>query len=311
VTGYIVRRLLQGVIVMFGVTTLIFVMSRLSGDPVALIAGSSATSEDVERMRHQFGLDQPLPVQYVTFLSLAAHGDLGDSLRFRQPALGLVLESLPATLELAVAALIITVAVAFPLGIIAAMHRDTWMDRLVSTFALAGFTIPPFWLGILLILVFPLGLKVLYTSGIGGWEHLVLPATALALTFAARLTRVIRGSMIEVLGADYVRTARAKGAPERLVLTRHAFRNVLLSVATLLGLQVALMLGGAVLIESVFAWPGIGHIAVQAITQRDYPVIQAVTLVTATIVVLTTLVVDLSYALIDPRVRYGGGGRPA
>jgi peptide/nickel transport system permease protein len=308
VTEYIVRRLLQGVVVMFGVTTLIFVVSRLNGDPVALIAGPSATSADVERMRHQFGLDQPLPVQYVTFLSNAAHGDLGDSLRFRQPALGLVVESLPATLELSAAALLLTILIAFPLGVLAAVHRGTWLDRLVSTFALAGFTIPPFWLGILLILVFPLGLKVLYTSGFGGWDHLILPATALALTFVGRLTRVIRGSMIETLAADYVRTARAKGAPERLVLSRHAFRNVLLAVSTLLGLQVALMLGGAVLIETVFAWPGVGHVAVQAITQRDYPVVQAVTLVTAAVVVLTTLVVDLSYAWIDPRVRYTGRG---
>lgn len=307
-TEYIVRRLLQGVVVMFGVTTLIFVVSRLNGDPVALIAGPSATSADVERMRHQFGLDQPLPVQYVTFLSNAAHGDLGDSLRFRQPALGLVVESLPATLELSAAALLLTILIAFPLGVLAAVHRGTWLDRLVSTFALAGFTIPPFWLGILLILVFPLGLKVLYTSGFGGWDHLILPATALALTFVGRLTRVIRGSMIETLAADYVRTARAKGAPERLVLSRHAFRNVLLAVSTLLGLQVALMLGGAVLIETVFAWPGVGHVAVQAITQRDYPVVQAVTLVTAAVVVLTTLVVDLSYAWIDPRVRYTGRG---
>jgi peptide/nickel transport system permease protein len=308
VTEYIVRRLLQGVVVMFGVTTLIFVVSRLNGDPVALIAGPSATSADVERMRHQFGLDQPLPVQYVTFLSNAAHGDLGDSLRFRQPALGLVVESLPATLELSAAALLLTILIAFPLGVLAAVHRGTWLDRLVSTFALAGFTIPPFWLGILLILVFPLWLKVLYTSGFGGWDHLILPATALALTFVGRLTRVIRGSMIETLAADYVRTARAKGAPERLVLSRHAFRNVLLAVSTLLGLQVALMLGGAVLIETVFAWPGVGHVAVQAITQRDYPVVQAVTLVTAAVVVLTTLVVDLSYAWIDPRVRYTGRG---
>jgi peptide/nickel transport system permease protein len=305
VTGFIVRRLLQGVVVMFGVTTLIFFMSRLSGDPVALLAGPTASAEDIRALSAQLGLDQPLPVQYVRFLARVAQGDLGQSLRYRQPALGIVVSSLPATLELATAALTITILLSFPLGIIAAVKRNTWIDRAVTTFALAGFTVPPFWLGILLILVFPLGLGMFYTSGRGTPQHLVLPSIALALTFVGRLTRVIRGSMIEILLMDYVRTAHAKGVPRWQVLWRHAFRNVLLSVATLLGLQIALMLGGAVLIETVFAWPGIGWTAVTAITQRDYPVIQAATMVTALIVVLTTMVVDLSYVVIDPRIRYG------
>ncbi len=305
--GYIIRRLFEGLVVLFGVTTLIFFVGRLSGDPVLLMAGPTATAQDIETMRRALGLDQPLPVQYVRFLSQLARGDFGESLRYRTPALGLVLQSLPATIELSTAAFLLTIGVSFPLGILAAVKRNTWIDRSVLTFALAGFTVPPFWLGILLILVFPLGLGLFYTSGRGGLAHLVLPTIALSMTFIGRLTRVIRGLMVEILMADYVRTAHAKGVRPLLVIWRHAFRNVLLAVSTVLGLQVALMLGGAVLIETVFAWPGIGRTAVLAITQRDYPVMQAVAMVTAVIVVLVTLVVDLSYAVIDPRIRHGGG----
>lgn len=308
-TGYIIRRLIQGLVVLLGVTTLIFFVGRLSGDPVLLVVGPMATNQEIEDMRRALGLDQPLPVQYIRFLGQLARGDFGESLRYRTPAIDLVLQSLPATLELAAAAFLITIGLAFPLGILAAVKRNTWIDRLVLAFALAGFTVPPFWLGILLILIFPLRFGMFYTSGRGELAHLVLPAFTLAMAFVGRLTRVIRGLMIEVLVADYIRTAYAKGAYPALVLWRHAFRNVLLAVSTVLGLQVALMLGGAILIENVFAWPGLGRTAVLAITQRDFPVMQAVAMVTSAIVVVVTLLVDLSYVVIDPRIRHGGSGK--
>lgn len=301
--SYLVWRLARTGVVLLGVSTMVFFVLRLSGDPVPLLLPPDAPAAEVEAMRHRLGLDGPLPWQYVRFLSLLGTGDLGMSLHQQQPALDLVLERLPATLALAAAAFLMALVVALPVGVIAATHRNTWLDQLMMPVTLFGQSVPSFWLGIMLILLLGVQLRLLPTSGSGTSRHLVLPAITLAMYSMASIARLTRSAMLDVLGQDYVRTARAKGLAEKRVVYSHALKNAMIPVLTIAGLQLGVVLAGAVVTETVFSWPGIGRLAIQAISVRDYPVVQAIVLVTAVGFVLTNLIVDLLYTLLDPRIR--------
>jgi ABC-type dipeptide/oligopeptide/nickel transport system permease component len=298
-------RLAEAAVVLVGVLTITFFIARLSGDPVHLLAGAEASVEDVATLRRAYGLDQPLGLQYVRFLVSVAQGRLGDSLRYRQPTLGLVLERFPATALLAAAALVVSVAVGMPLGIFAATRSHSLWDHASMVLALVGQTVPAFWLGIILILLFPLRLGWFYTSGYGTLGHLVLPAVTLGMFHAARLARLTRGGMLDVLSRDYVRTAHAKGLRFWSVVRHHALRNTLLPLISILGIEVGTLMGGSVVTETIFAWPGIGRLAVESVYARDYPVVQAVVLVAAATFIVVHVGVDLLYAVADPRIRYG------
>ena len=300
---YLVRKLLHTALVAFGVVTLVFAALRLSGDPAATMLPGDASVDELAALRKELGLDQPLYLQYAKFLAGAITGDFGLSLRHQQPALELVMERLPATLELAFAALLLSVAVALPLGIVAAIYRGRLADMLAMGFAVVGQATPYFWMGIMLILVFAVELQWLPTSGRGGFERLILPAVTLGTHFMAVLARLTRTSMLEVLGQNYVTTARAKGLSEWVVILTHALKNAAVPVVTLIGLQFGTLLGGAVVTETIFAWPGVGRLAVQSIFVRDYPVVQAGVFVLAWTFVAINLAVDLLYGYLDPRIR--------
>jgi len=300
---YILRRLLQTVLVVLGVSALAFGSMFLSGDPTMVMAGESWTREQVEEFRHQMGFDRPWLVQYADFLSRALHGDFGVSLRQQQPVFQLLLQRLPATLELALAAMAIAVGIGIPSGILAATHRNSEVDRLLMLGALLGQSMPVFWLGLLLALVFAVSLGWFPVAGRGGWQHLVLPAVSLGLFSVAYNARMTRSAMLEVLGQDYIRTARAKGLTGLRVLTRHALRNALIPIVTVAGLQFGTLLGGAVITESIFAWPGVGRLTIQAIQGKDLPLVQASVTFLATIFVVLNLFIDLLYVMLDPRVR--------
>ena len=300
---FVARRLLHTALVTLGVVTLVFVALRLSGDPAATMLPGDASVDELRHLRRTLGLDQPLHVQYVAFLGSAVRGDFGESFRHQQPAFGLVLERLPATLELAFAALLLAVVVALPLGIVAALYRGRAADVLAMGFAVVGQATPYFWMGIMLILVVSVELAWLLTSGRGSWSHLILPAITLGTHFAASLARLTRTSMLEVLGQNFVTTARAKGLGEPRVVLAHALKNAAVPVVTLIGLQFGMLLGGAVVTETIFAWPGVGRLAVQSIFVRDYPVVQAGVLVLALVFVAINLAVDLLYGTLDPRIR--------
>ncbi len=304
-TTYVLRRLLQMVPVVLGITLIVFVLVRASGDPAIILLPEDATMEQVELLRRSLGLDRPVLEQYVIYLGNLARGDFGMSLRFQhQPAFAIVMERLPATLQLASAALLVALLVSLPAGILAALYRDRWPDRLASTFSAIGEAMPNFWLGIMLILLFAVQLRAFPVSGQGSLAHLVLPAVTLGTGLAALLTRLMRSSLLEVLSQDYVRTATAKGLKWRTVLGKHALRNGLLAYVTVLGLQVASLMAGAVVTEQVFAWPGIGLLAIQAINSRDMAIIQTVVIVASLVVMFANLLVDVLYSLIDPRIQY-------
>ncbi|MBI4247363.1 MAG: ABC transporter permease [Candidatus Rokubacteria bacterium] len=304
---YLLRKLAHTAFVAFGVVTLVFVALRASGDPASTMLPGDASVEELTALRQALGLDQPLALQYLRFLAGVVTGDFGSSFRHQQPALGLVLERLPATLELALASLLLAVVIALPLGIVAALYRGRLADVLAMAFAVVGQATPFFWMGIMLILVVSVELQWLPTSGRGGLAHLVLPAVTLATHFAAVLARLTRTSMLEVLGQHYVTTARAKGLAERSVILTHALKNAAVPVVTLIGLQFGTLLGGAVVTETIFAWPGVGRLAVQSIFVRDYPVVQAGVLVLALSFVAINLLVDLLYGYLDPRIRTDEG----
>jgi peptide/nickel transport system permease protein len=301
---FLVRRLAQSVAVLLILTVIAFGIVRLSGDPVLLLIPLDSTSAEIDAARVRLGFDQPLPVQYLRFLERAAQGDFGVSLRYRQSALGLVVERLPATLELAGGALLVSILVSFPLGIISATRRGSVYDYLSAVLALVGQIIPVFFLGLLAILLFAVQLHWLPTSGRGGLEKLILPATTLGIVMSARLTRLVRAGMIDVLAQDYVTTARGKGLRPRDVVLRHALRNALLPLVTVIGLEIAQLLGGAVVIETVYAWPGLGLLAVTAMLNRDYPIVLADVVFVGSLFILLNLIVDLAYRVIDPRIRY-------
>ncbi len=300
---YILRRLFLSIFVVFGVTIIVFMVIRLSGDPTSLMISPTASAEDVAELRAQMGFDRPVIVQFWDFLTGVVRGDFGDSLRYREPAFGLVADRLLATVQLTVAALLIAVMVALPAGIVSAVKRNTVWDRLAMFLAMFGQSMPVFWFGILLILIVSVQLQWLPSSGSGDVRHLILPALTLGLYSTARITRLVRSEMLETISQDYVRTARAKGLRERGVLYRHALRNALIPVVTVIGIEAGGMLGGAVVTETVFAWPGIGQLAVRSIFNRDYPTIQAIVFVIACLFVLINLVVDVLYAFLDPRVK--------
>jgi peptide/nickel transport system permease protein len=301
----LLRRLAASVAVLLGVLTIVFFVTRLSGDPVTLLAGNDASLEDIARLRADFGLDQPLPVQYGRFVASVVRGNFGTSLRYRQAALGLVLDRLLATMQLAAAAAGIAVVAGVTFGILAATRPFSMWDHGSMVFAVIGQTVPSFWLGILLILLFPLRLGWFYTSGYGSIGHLVLPAITLGMFHAARFARLSRGGMLDVLIQDYVRTARAKGLPRWKIVAKHGLRNAALPLLSVLGIDIGTLLSGAVVTETVFSWPGIGQLAVQSVFARDYPVVQAVVLVASTAFVLANLCVDAAYSLADPRIRHG------
>ncbi len=300
---YVVRRIVQALLTLVGLTVAVFAVSRLSGDPASLLLSVYATPEDVHRFRDLLGLDAPLHEQYLLFLGNALRGNFGTSFQYHLPALPLVLERAPATLELATVSMVVAVVVGLPAGIVAATRRNSWVDVATSFFALLGQSAPGFWIGIVLITVFAVQLRVLPSSGYGTWQQLVLPSITLALYAAASIARLTRVSVLETLGQDYVRTARAKGLASRHVIGVHALRNAAIPIVTLIGLQYGALLAGAVIVEWIFAWPGVGRLAVQAVLTRDYPLMQAAVFVSAIGFLIINSSVDLLYHYLDPRLR--------
>ncbi len=286
-----------------GVSVLSFTFMHLSGDPVTLMLPPDATAKQIEEFRQQMGFNDPIPVQYLRFLSGALRGDFGISLRYQQPAMELVLERLPATLELAVTGMSIALLVALPFGILSAIRRASALDYLVMGGALLGLSMPNFWVGIVGILIFSVKLHILPTAGRGTWSQLVLPGFALGSYLMALIARLTRSGMLEVISQDYVRTARAKGLAEPLVIVRHALMNALIPLITVVGLQMGELLGGTVVIETVFAWPGVGRLILQAVFQRDYPLVQAAVFILAMTFVGANLLIDLTNRFLDPRIR--------
>jgi peptide/nickel transport system permease protein len=302
---YILRRVAQSALTLLGVSVLVFVILRvLPGDPARMLLPDGAPESAVIELNRQLGLREPLFVQYGLFLRSVAHGDFGQSFQYRAPALRVVLERLPATIQLTVAAMLVTIAAGVSLGIGTAVRRGTRYDVAGTILAVLGQSLPNFWLGIMLILLFGVALRWLPTSGFAGWTSLVLPAITLAAFPTALVARLTRSSMLEILNRDYIRTGRAKGLAERSVVLRHALRNAAIPVLTVIGLQIGALLGGAVITESVFAWPGMGKLIVDAIFFRDFPVVQTVLILSATVFVGINLLVDLLYTIIDPRIRY-------
>jgi len=302
---FLVRRLLLTLPVLLGVATLVFALIHLiPGDPAQAILGETASAEDVAALRETLGLDRPLLEQYGGFLRNAARGDLGTSLRSNAPVAEEITARLPATLELAAAAMLVAIGVSIPLGIIAAVRRGTIVDHAATTVALTGISIPNFWLGPLLALVFAVELGWLPVSGRGTLAHLVLPAISLGAALAAILARMTRASLLEELREPYVQAARARGASNARAVLRHAFRNSLIPVVTIIGLQFGAVLTGAVITETIFAWPGIGRLLIQSIGFRDYPIVQGCILFIAVTYVGMNLLTDLVYGVLDPRIRY-------
>jgi peptide/nickel transport system permease protein len=307
--SYLAQRLAGAVLVVFGVISIVFLLIHLiPGDPVEIMLGEAASATDREALRVALGLDQPVLLQFTHYLHGLLQFDLGTSLQSRRPVTDLLLERLPATLLLAGVTLAVTLALALPLGMLAAVRRGSPWDGGAMAFSMLGVSIPNFWLGPLLILVFSLWLGWFPVSGREGVGSVVLPAVTLGTGLAAVLSRMVRSSMLEVLGEDYIRTARAKGLPPHRVILHHGLRNALLPVITLLGLQLGALLAGAVITETVFSWPGIGLLTIEAIQSRDYPVVQASVLLISVGYVLVNLLTDIAYAWADPRIRLGGGG---
>ena len=301
---YAGMRLLLSVPALWLILTMVFLLAHIvPGDPVQQMLGEGARTEDIQQLRHSLGLDQPIAAQYGKYLAGVLHGNLGESFRFQQPVTQVVLARYPATLELAIVALIVCALIAIPAGMLAAAKRGTGADHAAGIFTLLGLSVPNFALGPVLILVFSVIIGWLPVSGRGGPLHLVLPAITLGAALAAILTRMVRAAVMEELASDYVRTARAKGLSEWAVLSRHAFRNALIPTLTILGLQFGTLLAGAIVTETIFSWPGIGRLTVQAISARDFPLLQGCILLIAFTYVLVNLATDFVYALVDPRVR--------
>jgi peptide/nickel transport system permease protein len=304
-TAYILRRILIALPTLLGVVVLVFLMVRLApGDPAVLLAGEFATPETLEAIRARYGLDRGLPEQFLIYLEALLRGDLGESARSRRPVLEELKTYFPNTLELASAAILVAVLTGIPLGVLAALRPGSSLDLSVMVLALLGVSMPVFWFGLLAILIFSVGLGWFPVAGKGTLAHLILPAITLGINATALLARMTRGTLLEVLSQDYIRTARAKGLAERVVIFKHALRNALIPVVTVVGLEFGTLLSGAVITETIFAWPGLGQLLVGSILARDYPVVQGAVLLVAISFVLINLLVDLLYAAIDPRVRY-------
>lgn len=302
---YIVRRLLWAVMVLVGVSVATFLLVHLTGDPTALYIGMESRQQDYEILRHAMGFDRPLHEQYWRFFSGAIRGDFGLSLRHQMPTLPLVLEKLPATVQLTLAAMAFAVAIALPLGIFSALKKDSLLDTVCMIVALSGQCIPTFWLGIMLIVIFAVQLHLFPAYGRTDWRSLILPSLTLGAWAMARTARLTRSSMLEVLRQDYLRTARAKGLMEQVVILRHALKNAAIPIVTAISLDLGNLLSGAIITEAVFAYPGIGRLVVEAVINKDIPMIQAVVFVVGAIFVIVNIVTDLFYVVLDPRIRLG------
>ncbi len=302
-TRFIIRRSLYALITLFILSFTIFTVVRLTGDPITLMAEPGARAEDLDRVRTEWGLDRPFPIQYLSFLKNIATGELGKSFNYEMPVSTLYFQRLPNSLELAAAATFLSFLIGIPAGLISGVRVNTGWDNVGKVVALLGLSIPGFWLGLVLILVFSVWLEWLPTSGQGGWQHLVMPALALGWYFAASLLRLTRSSMLEVLRSEYIKLARLKGLPGYVVIAVHAFKNALIPVLTLAGINLVVMINAAVIIEVIFAWPGIGRLLYEGIFQRDFPLVQGVVILAGFMIVLINLVIDILYAYIDPRIR--------
>ncbi len=302
--SYVLKRLAEAVVVCFGISVITFLLLHVAGDPINLLLSIESKAEDAILLRKTLGLDQPLYVQYWIFLKGLLRLDFGNSLFIRESALSLVLERLPATLELTVAGMVVAILISIPLGVLAAIRRYSVLDNLCTMLAVSGQAMPIFWLGLMLIILLSVKLHLLPASGRGTPLHLVMPAITLGAALAPIIMRMTRSKMLDILSADYVRTARAKGVHERLVLFKHAFRNASTPIVTILGLQFGRLLGGAIITETVFAWPGLGNLAVTAIRNFDYPLAQAAILTMALMVVLVNLAIDILVGFLDPRIRF-------
>jgi len=302
---YISRRLIQMIIALFLMSVIVFLLGRLTGDPVSMLLSQYSTEEDRVRITEQLGLNKPVIEQYGIFVFNALKGDLGKSVAGdNRPALALILERFPASLKLALVALIISTLIGIPLGVLSAVKRGSFLDASARLLALLGQSLPAFWLGIVLMYFFSVKLRLLPTSGYGGIQHFILPAATMGLFTVAAVTRLTRSSMLEVLDSEYIKLARIKGVSEAIVIWKHALRNSLMPVITFMGTFFATMITGAVVIETVFSWPGIGRLAYESISNRDFPVMQAVILFMTTLYILANLIVDILYAWVDPRIRY-------
>lgn len=301
---YLVQRVLQGALTLLVISLIVFLLARLSGDPLHIMLPEEATAEDYADAARRWGLDKPLPLQYLAFLGNALRGDLGKSIRLRRPTLELVLERLPATLQLAGASIAVSLLIAVPIGVLSAVKRDSALDYVGKVIALLGQSMPSFWLGIVLIWVFAVMLGWLPASGRGGPEHFILPAIALGWYQVAAVMRLVRSAMLDVMDSEYVKLARIKGVTERSVVWKHCLRNAAIPPLTYIGFVVAVLLTGSVVIETVFSWPGIGLLAIDAVRYRDFPLVQTIVLIYAAKFVLINLVVDMLYVYLDPRIKY-------
>ncbi len=303
--SYILHRLFQALIVVWGISLITFSLLHLFRDPALILLPPEASKEDVQLLRKEMGLDRPLAVRYVKFLSGMVRGDFGKSFVTQRPALGLVLERMPMTLWLAASGLLLAIIISIPLGVLAAVRRNRLADHSASIFAVLGQAMPLFWLDIMLIIIFAVKLRLLPASGAGSFKHIILPAAGIAVSLLPILMRLTRSRMIEILSQDYIRTARAKGLRERTVLFRHALQNALIPVVTILGFQFGMLLGGAVITETIFAWPGVASLVVDSIFNSDFPVVQAAVALFALLIVLANLITDITVAWLDPKTRFG------
>ena len=302
--NFLLRRLLLLIPVLWGVATLVFLLLHfIPGDPVDLMLGDSALGTDRETLRDQLGLNDPLIVQYLRYFGDLLQGDWGTSLFSKKPVFEEIMERVPATMELMFGAMVVTILVAMPLGLIAAVNKGSWIDQGAMIFSLLGVSIPNFWLGPMLILLFSIHFDLLPVNERGGLEHLILPALTLGTSLASILARITRSSVVETLQAEYIRTARSKGISELRILFRHALRNALIPIVTVIGLQVGVLLSGAIITEAIFDWPGLGNLLISAINTRNYPLVQGCVLFIAGSYVIVNLVIDLLYAYLDPRIR--------
>ncbi len=302
--NYLIRRLVRLAMVWLGISLVTFLLLRLTGDPARVVLGEFASDEAVRAYNHEHGLDRSWPEQYVAFIGGVLHGDFGDSLRYAEPILPIILERVPATAALAGASLLLSFVLGVTLGILAALTHNSGIDLLVRALVLLAQGIPNFFLAILMILFFGVALHWLPTGGIGGWEHLVLPATVLSFVLMPLTVRVTRSAVLDMISQNYVRTAYAKGLHKRTVLWRHVLRNAALPIITILGVQTASLLSGAIITETVFSWPGIGRLIVSAIFARDFPLVQSAVLIISIVVVIVNFIVDILYGLLDPRIPY-------
>ena len=302
--NYFVKRILQIIPVLLIISFIVFSLVFVAGDPIALMLPDDASQDDVELLRESLGLNESFVVQYSTYVVNLFQGDFGESYRYGQDAMSIVLERLPATLELGVTALIIALIISIPLGIWSATKQNSALDLVATGAAVLGKAMPNFWLGIMLILLFSVTFNILPVSGRGTWAHLVLPSITLGTGIAAEMTRLIRSSMIETLNQDYVRTARSKGLKDRVVVYKHAFRNSLIPVITITALQTSTLVGGTLITETIFSWPGLGQLLIQAVNTRDMAIVQASVFVIAFLVIVMNLIADVLYRLLDPRIKY-------